>query len=93
MPQAMIEHRALLRFTEAGSTIPLAKIDAFLPEAGADKLSIPAATMWSNIADFADFNTVWDAWVPAAASATRARVEAMLANPSIRVEIAPALRH
>jgi hypothetical protein len=36
---------------------------------------------------------VWDAWVPAAASATRARVEAMLANPSMQVEIARALRH
>ncbi len=92
MPQAMIEHRALLRFAAAGSTIPLAKIDALPPEAGADKPSIPAATMWPHIADFADFNTAWDAWMPAAASVTQASAETRLANPSIRVEIAPALR-
>jgi hypothetical protein len=48
--------------------------------------------MWPHIADFADFNTAWDAWMPVAASATQASAETRLANPSIRVEIAPALR-
>jgi enamine deaminase RidA (YjgF/YER057c/UK114 family) len=67
----------------------LAKIDALLKEAGTDKSKILSATVWlPNIADFAAFNTVWDAWVPADASPARACVEARLANPSIRVEIA-----
>ena len=65
------------------------KIDALLTEAGTDKSSILTATVWlPNIADFAAFNTVWDAWVPVGASPARACVEARLANPSIRVEIA-----
>jgi enamine deaminase RidA (YjgF/YER057c/UK114 family) len=67
----------------------LDKIDALLAEAGTDKSSILSATVWlPNMADFAAFNTVWDAWVPAGASPARACVEARLANPSMRVEIA-----
>ncbi len=74
---------------EAQAKEVLAKIDALLEEAGTDKSSILNATVWlPNIADFAAFNTVWDAWVPAGASPARACVEARLANPSIRVEIA-----
>jgi enamine deaminase RidA (YjgF/YER057c/UK114 family) len=74
---------------EAQAVQVLAKIDALLTEAGTDKSSILTATVWlPNIADFAAFNTVWDAWVPAGASPARACVEARLANPSIRVEIA-----
>ena len=67
----------------------LAKIDALLKEAGTDKSSILSATVWlPNIADFTAFNTVWDKWVPDGASPARACVEARLANPSYRVEIA-----
>ncbi|SFL92334.1 Enamine deaminase RidA, house cleaning of reactive enamine intermediates, YjgF/YER057c/UK114 family [Bradyrhizobium sp. NFR13] len=74
---------------EAQATEVLAKIDALLSEAGTDKSSILSATVWlPNIADFAAFNTVWDEWVPAGASPARACVEARLANPSIRIEIA-----
>lgn len=74
---------------EAQAAQVLAKIDALLEEAGTDKSAILTATVWlPNIADFAAFNTVWDAWVPADASPARACVEARLANPSIRVEIA-----
>jgi enamine deaminase RidA (YjgF/YER057c/UK114 family) len=74
---------------EAQAAEVLAKIDALLGEAGTDRSSILSATVWlPNIADFAAFNTVWDEWVPAGASPARACVEARLANPSIRVEIA-----
>ena len=74
---------------EAQAVQALAKINALLTEAGTDKSSILTATVWlPNIADFAAFNTVWDAWVPAGASPARVCVEARLANPSIRVEIA-----
>jgi enamine deaminase RidA (YjgF/YER057c/UK114 family) len=74
---------------EAQAAQVLAKIDALLEQAGTDKSNILTATVWlPNIADFAAFNTVWDAWVPAGATPARACVEARLANPSIRVEIA-----
>jgi enamine deaminase RidA (YjgF/YER057c/UK114 family) len=74
---------------EAQARQVLDKIDALLLAAGTDKASILTATVWlPNIADFAAFNTVWDAWVPDGASPARACVEARLANPSIRVEIA-----
>lgn len=74
---------------EAQAAEVLAKIDALLTEAGTDKSRILTATVWlPNIADFAAFNTVWDAWVPADATPARACIEARLANPSIRVEIA-----
>lgn len=54
---------------EAQAKEVLAKIDALLHEAGTDKSSILNATVWlPNIADFADFNKVWDAWVPEGAS-------------------------
>jgi enamine deaminase RidA (YjgF/YER057c/UK114 family) len=49
---------------------------------------LSATVRLPDIADFAAFNIVWDAWVPAGASPARACVEARLANPSIRVEIA-----
>ncbi|HVX75881.1 MAG TPA: RidA family protein [Bradyrhizobium sp.] len=74
---------------EAQAKDVLAKIDALLHEAGTGKSSILNVTVWlPNIADFADFNKVWDAWVPEGASPARACVESRLANPSIRVEIA-----
>jgi enamine deaminase RidA (YjgF/YER057c/UK114 family) len=74
---------------EAQAAQVLAKIDALLMEAGTGKSTILSATVrLPDIADFAAFNIVWDAWVPAGASPARACVEARLANPSIRVEIA-----
>jgi enamine deaminase RidA (YjgF/YER057c/UK114 family) len=74
---------------EAQAQQVLDKIDALLEEAGTGTSSILTATVWlPSIADFAAFNTVWDAWVPDGASPARACVEARLANPSIRVEIA-----
>jgi enamine deaminase RidA (YjgF/YER057c/UK114 family) len=74
---------------EAQAAEVLGKIDALLAEAGTDKSRILTATVWlPNIADFAAFNTVWDAWVPPDATPARACVESRLANPSIRVEIA-----
>ncbi|MEH2480348.1 enamine deaminase RidA (YjgF/YER057c/UK114 family) [Nitrobacteraceae bacterium AZCC 2161] len=74
---------------EAQAAQVLAKIDALLKEAGTDKSSILTATVWlPNMGDFARFNTVWDAWVPKDAAPARACVEARLADPSIKVEIA-----
>jgi enamine deaminase RidA (YjgF/YER057c/UK114 family) len=74
---------------EAQTAEVLAKIDALLKEAGTDKTKMLSVTVWlPSIADFAKFNTVWDAWVPADATPARACVEARLADPAIKVEIA-----
>ena len=67
----------------------LSIIDGYLAKAGTDKTKLLRATIWlSDIRTVDDMNKVWDAWVPAGASPARACVEARLANPSIRVEIA-----
>ena len=74
---------------EAQTTQVLAKIDALLKDAGTAKTKMLSVTVWlPNMGDFAKFNTVWDAWVPADATPARACVEARLADPSIKVEIA-----
>ena len=67
----------------------LAKIDALLAEAGTDKSSILTATVWlPDMANFAAFNAIWDAWVPADATPARAAVEAKLATPDYKIEVA-----
>ena len=67
----------------------LAKIDALLAEAGADKTKILSATIYlADIATFAEMNAVWDQWVPAGHAPARATVEAKLATPAYTVEIA-----
>ena len=67
----------------------LDKIDAVLAEAGSDKSLILTATVWlSDISTFAEMNSVWDVWVDKANPPPRATVEAKLAAPPYRVEIA-----
>lgn len=67
----------------------LGRADALLAEAGSARDRILTATIWlADIADFAEMNAVWDAWVPADAAPARATVEARLAAPGFRVEIA-----
>jgi len=74
---------------EAQTTEVLAKIDALLKEAGTDKTKMLSVTVWlPSMGDFAKFNTVWDSWVPQDNTPARACVEARLADPSIKVEIA-----
>jgi enamine deaminase RidA (YjgF/YER057c/UK114 family) len=41
----------------------------------------------ADMADFAEMNAVWDAWVPAGHAPARATGEAKLAAPKYRVEI------
>ena len=67
----------------------LAAIDRYLAEAGSDKTRILSATVWlSDMKDFAEFNTVWDAWVPQGHVPARACVEAKLVAPDFNVEVA-----
>jgi len=73
----------------AGQTAQiLAKIDALLAEAGADKRRIVSASIWlADHRSFNDMNAVWDAWVPEGAAPARACVESKLAFPQYTVEI------
>ena len=66
----------------------LSQIDALLAEAGADKTRIVSAQIWmADMADFAEMNAVWDAWVPQGHAPARATGEAKLATPDYKVEI------
>ncbi len=66
----------------------LGKIEALLSEAGTDKTKVLSATIWiTDMANFAEMNAVWDAWVPEGNAPARACVESKLARPDLLVEI------
>jgi len=67
----------------------LAIIDDLLAQAGTDKSKILMANIWlPDIATFQEMNAVWDAWVAPGNAPARATVEAKLAAPQYKVEIA-----
>lgn len=67
----------------------LQKIDALLAQAGTDKSKLLMVNIWlTDMAAFAEMNSVWDGWVVEGATPGRATVEAKLATPAHRVEIA-----
>ena len=67
----------------------LAKLDALLAEAGTDKSHAVMANVWlADMAGFAEFNAVWDAWIDPQRPPGRATVESRLAGPQYAVEIA-----
>ena len=66
----------------------LAQIDDLLAQAGTDKTRIVSAQVWmADMADFAEMNAVWDAWVPQGQTPARATGESALATPNYKVEI------
>jgi enamine deaminase RidA (YjgF/YER057c/UK114 family) len=66
----------------------LSQIDGFLAMAGTDKTKLLSANIWiTEMAQFAEMNTVWDAWVSPGNTPARATVEAKLASPDYKVEI------
>ena len=66
----------------------LAQVDRLLAEAGTDKTRILSAQIWlADMADFAEMNAVWDAWVPQGNCPARATGESKLATPDYKVEI------
>jgi enamine deaminase RidA (YjgF/YER057c/UK114 family) len=74
----------------AGQTrLILAQIDQLLAEAGTSKQNLLSVNIWlASMDTFAEMNSVWDKWVPAGHTPARATVEARLAGPEYRVEIA-----
>lgn len=70
------------------TTAILNQIDALLAQAGTDKTRIVSAQIWmADMAQFAEMNAVWDAWVPQGHAPARATGESALATPDYSVEI------
>jgi enamine deaminase RidA (YjgF/YER057c/UK114 family) len=66
----------------------LSQIDGFLAVAGTNKTKLLSANIWiTDMANFAEMNSVWDSWVSPGNTPARATVEAKLASPDYKVEI------
>jgi enamine deaminase RidA (YjgF/YER057c/UK114 family) len=64
------------------------QIDRLLAKAGSDKTKLLSANIWiTDMANFAEMNAVWDAWVSPGHTPARATVEAKLAAPDYKLEI------
>ncbi|WP_420963703.1 RidA family protein [Brucella sp. IR073] len=73
--------------TEQTKTI-LAEIDRLLAEVGSSKSKLLQVIIWlDDMANFAEMNAVWDAWVDPANTPARATGEAKLASADYKVEI------
>ncbi|HEY8564877.1 MAG TPA: RidA family protein [Beijerinckiaceae bacterium] len=67
----------------------LSIIDGLLAQAGSDKSKLLQTSIWlTDIGTFQEMNAVWDAWVAPGNPPARATVEAKLAAPQFKVEIA-----
>ena len=67
----------------------LSIIDGILAQAGSDKSKLLSATIYlPDISTFAQMNSEWDKWVSPGNTPARATVEAKLAAPDYKVEIA-----
>ncbi len=66
----------------------LRKVETLLAEVGSGSTKILQCTIWlADMADFAEMNAVWDAWVPEGEAPVRACGEAKLATPEHKVEL------
>ena len=64
------------------------RIDAVLAEAGSSNDKLLSATIWlTDLADFAEFNTLWLEWLGDAPKPARATVGAELAMPGLKIEV------
>ncbi len=67
----------------------LGAVEKYLLDAGSDKKHILSASAWlSDMKYFAEFNAIWDAWLPEGKAPARACVEAPLVLPEYYVEVA-----
>lgn len=66
----------------------LGRVDALLLEAGSSRQQILQAIVWlSDMSYFAEFNSVWNAWVPDGHAPARACGESKLAREILKVEV------
>lgn len=67
----------------------LGSVERLLAQAGSDKSRLLMVTVYlADLADYDGMNAVWDAWLPEGTAPVRCCVEARLANPGWRVEMA-----
>ena len=67
----------------------LSSIENLLAQAGSDKTRLLMVTIYlADMADYDAMNTIWDDWLPMGSAPARACVQARLANPKYRVEMA-----
>lgn len=67
----------------------LGSIERQLASVGSDKSRLLMATVYlKDMSDYAAMNAIWDDWIPAGTAPARACIEAKLANPGYRIEIA-----
>ena len=67
----------------------LTQIEALLAQAGSDKSRVLWANVWlADMSDYGAMNGEWESWIPAGQTPARATVEARLAMPQFKVEIA-----
>ncbi|MES3000304.1 MAG: RidA family protein [Pseudomonadota bacterium] len=66
----------------------LATIDQLLEQAGSDKSRILSCQIFlKDIAQIGEMNSIWDAWIPAGRTPSRATVQAAMGNPKCGIEI------
>jgi enamine deaminase RidA (YjgF/YER057c/UK114 family) len=66
----------------------LAKVDSLLATCGSNKSKLLSTVIYiTDMRNFADMNSVWDAWVDPKNTPARATVQAALANTKYLVEI------
>ena len=67
----------------------LMRVDALLDQVGSSKSRLLMVTLYlADLADYQAMNVVWDAWIPLGHAPARACVQAALADPMLRLEIA-----
>ena len=67
----------------------LAQLDAHLAAAGTDRSKLLMVNVWLvDIGTFGEMNRAWDEWIDRDNMPARATVEARLASPDYKVEIA-----
>lgn len=65
-----------------------AQAEQTMAQIGSDKTRMLSATIYlTDFAYLADFNELWDAWIPEGCAPSRACVKAELASPDYKVEI------
>ena len=66
----------------------LSRVNALLEKSGSSREQMLQTVIWlADMADFAEMNAIWDAWVPAGCAPARACGEAKLARSELKVEI------
>lgn len=66
----------------------LGRVDKLLKEAGSSRENILQASVWlSDIKYFAEFNEMWNRWVPTGHAPARACGEVKLAREILKVEV------